>query len=347
MRHYMRVSIFSLALFLVSGCGSDSPTPPAGVASVTVSPSQSTVLVLETTQLGATVHDPSGATLSGRTVSWSTSDASTATVSSGGLVTGVSEGTATITATAEGVSGTAQVVVGPAAVASVDITPAGGTLRFGESIQLTATPRDLSGGVLTGKTVTWSSDDAAVASVDNTGLVTSAGIGDVTITATAENGSGTAAITVALASTILSASVAEVAPVSSTVVGRRVRFSIELDELPECAPSVPRPEFGFLVDADRDAATGLTDPVFGSLGVDAQIVVVCVPAEGGYVSNVGDVTVRVLGGGTVSVDIEMTAEQLPSVDFFFAVFVRHANHLQRMPEAPHVEAWAIHELRVN
>jgi len=95
-----------------SSSGTTSPPPPnapAGVATAEVRPPAPTVLAGATTQLGATTKDATGATLSGRAVSWSTSNNAVATVSGSGLVSTVTPGTATITATSEGKSGSASV----------------------------------------------------------------------------------------------------------------------------------------------------------------------------------------------------------------------------------------------
>ena len=84
----------------------------APVATVAVAPASVTVLQGNTTQLTATTSDASGHVLTGRTVTWSSSDQSKATVDGNGLVTGVSYGKVTITATSEGKSGSATVSVG-------------------------------------------------------------------------------------------------------------------------------------------------------------------------------------------------------------------------------------------
>ena len=84
---------------------------PAPVASVTVTPSTATVEAGETTAFTATVKDGNNQTLTGRTVTWATSDATKATVNGSGVVTGVAVGTATISATSEGRVGTATVNV--------------------------------------------------------------------------------------------------------------------------------------------------------------------------------------------------------------------------------------------
>jgi len=81
------------------------------VASVSVAPATATVAVGSTTQLTATPKDANGGTLSGRTVTWASSNTSVATVNASGLVTGQVAGTATITATSEGQSGTAAITV--------------------------------------------------------------------------------------------------------------------------------------------------------------------------------------------------------------------------------------------
>ncbi len=169
------------------------------VASVTVSPAAPSVQVGQTVQLAATPEDANGSALSGRVVTWATSAAAVATVNGSGLVTGVAAGTATITATSEGQSGTAVVTVttpAPAPVASVTVSPATVSLQVAGTQQLTATLRDASGNVLTGRVVTWATSAAAVATVNGNGLVTAVVAGSATITATSEGKSGTAAVTV-------------------------------------------------------------------------------------------------------------------------------------------------------
>jgi len=84
----------------------------------------------------------------------------------------------------------------PDAVGSVSVTPPTHTLAVGESHQFTATVRSTSGTVLRDRTVTWSSDDDAVASISGTGLVTAHTPGPVEITATSDGKSGSASLEV-------------------------------------------------------------------------------------------------------------------------------------------------------
>lgn len=170
---------------------------PVPVASVTVTPPSSTLIVDATVQLGATTKDSTGATLSGRAVTWSTSDAAVATVSTAGLVTAKAAGSATITATSEGKSGTAAITVALPPVASVTVSPATGSVSPGLTLQLTATTNDASGQPLTGRPVTWTTSDASKATVGSSGVVTGVSPGSVTITATSEGKSGSAILTVA------------------------------------------------------------------------------------------------------------------------------------------------------
>jgi len=168
------------------------------VASVTVSPASPSVLAGQTVQLTASTTDANGNPLTGRVVTWATSNAAVATVNGSGRVTGVAAGSATITATSEGQSGTATVTVTAAPVVSVTVSPASASVAVGQTVQLSATPKDGSGSTLTGRVVTWATSNAAVATVNGSGLVAGVAVGSATITATSEGINGTAALTVTL-----------------------------------------------------------------------------------------------------------------------------------------------------
>ncbi len=84
----------------------------------------------------------------------------------------------------------------PVPVAVVRITPDSATLAMAETTQLTATPEDASGHPVPDRAVTWRSSDGAVATVSGKGLVAAVTAGKATITATSEQQSGSATITV-------------------------------------------------------------------------------------------------------------------------------------------------------
>ncbi len=78
------------------------------------------------------------------------------------------------------------------------------TLLLGQTVQLTATPQDAQGNVLSGHAVAWSSSDPRVAAVstagvsnNTSGFVTPVGTGTATITAASEGKRGTTVISVA------------------------------------------------------------------------------------------------------------------------------------------------------
>ncbi len=177
------VSLSSLA-----GCDGAGPSPePAPVAGVTIAPTEPALAAGATLQLTATPLDADNQPLSGRTVTWSTASPEIATVSDGGVVTGVAQGAAAITATVESHSAQVTATVGPAGVASISISPPVQAVFPGQQSQLTATTRDNAGNILTDREITWSSSDPNVAEVSATGLVTGVNAGKVSITATSES----------------------------------------------------------------------------------------------------------------------------------------------------------------
>src|SRR5436190_5472082 len=164
------------------------------VASVTVTPPSASVQVGQTVQLTATPKDANGNTLPGRTVTWASSNTTVATVNGQGLVTARVAGGATITATSEGQSGTAAITVTAAPVATVTVSPTAAAVQPAQTVQLTATTKDANGNILTGRTVTWASNNNPAATVSSSGLVTGVATGTALITATSEGKTGSAMI---------------------------------------------------------------------------------------------------------------------------------------------------------
>lgn len=84
-------------------------TVQQSVATIAVTPQNGLVIVGRTLQLSATARDGGGATVTGASLTWTTSNAVAATVNSSGLVTGVTRGSATISAASGTIVGTAPV----------------------------------------------------------------------------------------------------------------------------------------------------------------------------------------------------------------------------------------------
>ena len=193
-----------VALTVSSGCTSDrAPSNPVipvpAVARVSVTPASASVDVGATVQLAAVVYDAAGNPLQGRSITWSSSANTIASVTAAGTVAGIAPGTATITAVAEGRQGSSEVTVlppVPAVVARISVTPASASVTVGGTAQLTAVAYDSAGAVLLGKTIAWSSSATTVASVTATGTVTGISAGAATITAAAEGKQATATVTV-------------------------------------------------------------------------------------------------------------------------------------------------------
>jgi len=210
-----------VVVVLSAACSSgDSMEPEAvSVSAVVVDPPSTTIMVGGSAQLSAFARDASGNTLAGRPITWLSGNGSVVAVSAAGLVTGLAVGApVSVTATSEGRSGVAQVTV-LAPVAGISITPPTTQVLVGASAQLTAILQDVGGNVLTGRTVTWTSSNAATAPVSSAGVVTGlvAG-GPFVLTATSEGRSANAQVTVlAPVSTIVVAPPTAQVPVGGTL----------------------------------------------------------------------------------------------------------------------------------
>ena len=162
------------------------------ITSVTLNKTSITLTEQETFQLSASVS-PDNAT--DKTVTWSSSNTSVATVSNNGLVTAVKEGSTTITAKAGDKTATCTVTVSKKVipVTAITLNKTSLALTEQESFQLSAavSPDDA-----TDKTVTWSSSNTSVATVSQNGLVTAIAVGSATITATAGEKKATCTVTV-------------------------------------------------------------------------------------------------------------------------------------------------------
>lgn len=166
------------------------------VSGVTIAPAAvQGLLVGASRTITAVVAGDSGVS---QAVTWVSSHPARVTISSSGLLTGIAEGTATVTArsvadTTKVATATVQVV---ARVTSVTVSPTPTTVNVGATRQLTAT---VAGDAGVSQAVTWTTSNAAVATVSATGSVIGIAAGQVTITARSvadPTRSGTASVTV-------------------------------------------------------------------------------------------------------------------------------------------------------
>ena len=159
------------------------PVPTVAVTGVSLNKTSLSFTGTGSSQTLTATVSPSNAT--NKTITWSSSNTSVATVSNG-VVKAVGFGTATITAKSNnGKTASCSVTVNPIAVSGVSLNKT--SLSFtgtGSSQTLTAT---VSPSNATNKTLTWSSSNTSVATVSN-GVVKAVGFGTATITAKSNNG---------------------------------------------------------------------------------------------------------------------------------------------------------------
>lgn len=173
----------------------DENTKIVPVSGVSVDPTTAKIKVSDEIKISATVA-PSNAT--NKAVTWTTSDNNIATVDNSGNVTGIAIGTATITATTKDGGFTASCTVTVeekpvVAATGVTVDPTSTSVVEGKTVQLQETVLPASA---SNKSVSWTSSDEAVLTVDNTGLVTALTEGNATVTVTTTDGGFTATCSV-------------------------------------------------------------------------------------------------------------------------------------------------------
>jgi len=132
-----------------------------------------------------------------RDATWASDNTAVATVGSVSLVTGVAPGTANISASLDGVTGSAPLTVSSATLVSIAVTPASAVLAPASTLGLTATGTFSDGTTQTvTNAVNWSSSDANVASINNSGQITGQSAGSATITAQQGSVSGSMVVVV-------------------------------------------------------------------------------------------------------------------------------------------------------
>jgi hypothetical protein len=181
------------------------PPPSVTLKSVTISGISASETVGATALLVATATFSDNSTQTVTTqATWGTSDASIATVSSGGLATFAKSGAVNLQATYQGMSGTLAVSVAPTAptvtVTSLAMAGIGSTATVGMNVALTVTAL-LSDGTTANVTtsVTWHSSDSSIATVSPTGAAAFIAVGEVDLQATYQTVTATTHVSVSSA----------------------------------------------------------------------------------------------------------------------------------------------------
>jgi uncharacterized protein YjdB len=177
-------------------CGSTAPDAARQVATIIVTPATSTLVLNAQLPLQAQVQDASGASVPDAAVTWTVQDPKIVSVSAAGVVTALAVGSSQVAANAFGKSGLAVITVTKPPVASVRLQPDQADVAVGATLQLSASALDGNGTAMPDRAIAWTTSDAAVASVNGSGLVTGVAAGTATITAVSEGKSSNATVTV-------------------------------------------------------------------------------------------------------------------------------------------------------
>lgn len=188
-----------VALAIVAGACSSEGTGASDVlvvARIDIEPPGAGLVPGGTQLFTAVPKTSSGIAVPNRTVTWSSANPSIASVSPSGLVTANALGETVVTATVDQVEANVPVNVTPKPVASVQVTPGSVTLFVNQTQQIQVTLKDAQGGTLTGRLVTYVSDDIQVATVSNDGLITAVAPGQTVVYTRSEGKEATTDVTV-------------------------------------------------------------------------------------------------------------------------------------------------------
>ena len=243
---------------------------PTLVESITLDKTEINLEATETATLIVTVLPE---LTTDKSVEWTSSDESVATIDANGLVTAVAVGEATITATTtddSNLSASCKVSVVPTLAVSIELDQTEASVEEKSDLQLIATilPEHT-----TNKEVAWSSSDKWVASVDNYGLVTMYSAGEAIITATTTDGtnlSATCSINVYSGIDGVNGDDVIVATVGDNIVVKNAKLGSVVN-----------------VYASNGALIASEEATDGSVVVEA-------PVKGVYVVKVGKQTVKVI-----------------------------------------------------
>jgi uncharacterized protein YjdB len=283
MRWFRRRMPLIHALLLGSACRVTDTHEPTPVATVEVTPSSLELLAGTAGALDAKVTDGAGNVMRDRRVVWASRNPDIASVSEIGVVTGLNPGRIDIVATVEGKSAiaTVNVLPMPPRVATVRIVPDKVDLFVAAGTNLVATPYDNKGASIPGRTVVWTTNNAAVASISQTGRVTGLVPGTAVITAVIDGIAGNAAVTVRLV------------PVSRVAISPS-SVSVKVGKPTTLTARVTDASGNLLTDrvvtwASGDTRIATVDPAGVVVGVRTGTVVITATCEGKF----GTATVRV------------------------------------------------------
>jgi uncharacterized protein YjdB len=195
---------------------------------IVVTPAAGSVAIGQTQAFAANgVFSDGSSTDMTNSVTWTSSSAGVATVNAAGLATGVTTGSATITATSGTVTGSGALTVTAAVLTSIDISPDGQIIPIGGQYQLTLTGSYSDNTTQDITSAVWSSSDPTLASIDPaTGIVTGVANSNgnpVTITATS---GGLTNTTTVIVTSAVAESIVLTPQTASIANGTTIQYSV-------------------------------------------------------------------------------------------------------------------------
>lgn len=212
-----QIMVGTLLAFGFVACGDGGHSSKAAVLkSISVSPAQITLAAGTAQQVSVTgvFSDGSSKDVTGE-VQWTMTQANVASVSSAGMVKGLSTGSVRVEAILQSMTSSTMVSVSPATLSSISLGPQAYALPKGKKIKLSATGTysDGSRQDITNQ-VTWSTAQTSAISIDSSGVVTGVGLGSAQVNGTLASISAQTTLTV-VAPAVVSLSITPASPALS------------------------------------------------------------------------------------------------------------------------------------
>ena len=184
-------SLILLAAMVLSGCGGGNvgtaaASVPSTLATISVVPAASTIMVGSTEQLQPVAEDQNGKVITGIVFTFSSSSGA-ASVSQTGLVKGVAAGSSVldIHAGEKSTSLTITVTAPPSVLTQISVSPSTASIAAGQSQTYTAAGYDKFNNLMSGISFTWASDGNGSVATLNGNVASGVSAGTVHITASA------------------------------------------------------------------------------------------------------------------------------------------------------------------
>jgi uncharacterized protein YjdB len=192
------------------------------VTTIDVNPSVLAITVGQSQQVTATPKNAAGVAVDGKGVTWTSSDPTKVSVNVQGVVTGIAQGTAIVTARSGAASTSIPVAVANVPVSTVILNPSSTMLFVGQNITPRIELRGPRDELLTNRFVEWTTSNPTVAAVSQLGTITALTPGTSTIRAASEGKSANFTLTVSIVPT----STVSITPPNSVNVGRITQLSL-------------------------------------------------------------------------------------------------------------------------